>query len=154
MGKFDSVHNFLFFWVIESRKGQLDAWNLNMFFFFSFYVSCCTACSFICRGLFFLSFFSLPKSRYACWTAKICSGKSERHREDAGFREGEEVSLISLKKNGLINPSGRERNLPLKVMMIWLNNIREYVFLQALIRLMRLFETWTSNINWQISVII
>ena len=35
--------------------------------------------------------------------------------EDAGFQEGEEVSLESLKKKGLINPSGRERRLPLKV---------------------------------------
>lgn len=35
---------------------------------------------------------------------------------DAGFQDGEEVSLESLKKKGLINPSGRERRLPLKVM--------------------------------------
>ena len=35
--------------------------------------------------------------------------------EEAGFQEGEEVSLESLKKKGLINPSGRERKLPLKV---------------------------------------
>lgn len=35
--------------------------------------------------------------------------------EAAGFQEGEEVSLDSLKKKGLINPSGRERRLPLKV---------------------------------------
>ncbi|XP_052199166.1 50S ribosomal protein L15, chloroplastic [Diospyros lotus] len=34
----------------------------------------------------------------------------------AGFQEGEEVSLESLKKKGLINPSGRERRLPLKVL--------------------------------------
>lgn len=34
----------------------------------------------------------------------------------AGFQEGEEVSLESLKNKGLINPSGRERKLPLKVM--------------------------------------
>lgn len=37
--------------------------------------------------------------------------------EAAGFQEGEEVSLESLKTKGLINPSGRERKLPLKV--IW-----------------------------------
>lgn len=37
--------------------------------------------------------------------------------EAAGFQEGEEVSLESLKKKGLINPSGRERKLPLKVTM-------------------------------------
>ncbi|KAH6755577.1 ribosomal protein L15 [Perilla frutescens var. hirtella] len=35
---------------------------------------------------------------------------------DAGFQEGEEVSLESLKKKGLINPSGRERRLPLKIL--------------------------------------
>lgn len=35
--------------------------------------------------------------------------------EAAGFQEGEEVSLESLKTKGLINPSGRERRLPLKV---------------------------------------
>lgn len=35
--------------------------------------------------------------------------------EDAGFEEGDEVSLESLKAKGLINPSGRERRLPLKV---------------------------------------
>ena len=35
--------------------------------------------------------------------------------EAAGFEEGEEVSLESLKMRGLINPSGRERTLPLKV---------------------------------------
>ncbi|GKD29582.1 hypothetical protein Tco_1240360, partial [Tanacetum coccineum] len=34
--------------------------------------------------------------------------------ETAGFEEGEEVSLESLKEKGLINPSGRERRLPLK----------------------------------------
>ncbi|RRT68112.1 hypothetical protein B296_00024687 [Ensete ventricosum] len=34
--------------------------------------------------------------------------------EDAGFEEGDEVSLESLKAKGLINPSGRERRLPLK----------------------------------------
>ncbi|XP_011022178.1 PREDICTED: 50S ribosomal protein L15, chloroplastic-like isoform X2 [Populus euphratica] len=33
----------------------------------------------------------------------------------AGFQEGEEVSLETLKEKGLINPSGRERRLPLKV---------------------------------------
>ncbi|KAG6470700.1 50S ribosomal protein L15, chloroplastic-like [Zingiber officinale] len=36
--------------------------------------------------------------------------------EDAGFNEGDEVSLESLKAKGLINPSGRERRLPLKVL--------------------------------------
>ncbi|XP_022891113.1 50S ribosomal protein L15, chloroplastic [Olea europaea var. sylvestris] len=36
--------------------------------------------------------------------------------EAAGFQEGEEVSLESLKKKGLINPSGRERRLPLKIL--------------------------------------
>jgi len=36
--------------------------------------------------------------------------------ETAGFQEGEEVSLETLKKKGLINPSGRERRLPLKVL--------------------------------------
>ncbi|KAL5726137.1 60S ribosomal protein L15 [Ranunculus cassubicifolius] len=35
---------------------------------------------------------------------------------EAGFQEGEEVSLESLKKKGLINPSGRERKLPLKIL--------------------------------------
>ncbi|GFZ16093.1 ribosomal protein L15 [Actinidia rufa] len=36
--------------------------------------------------------------------------------EAAGFEEGEEVSLESLKMRGLINPSGRERTLPLKIL--------------------------------------
>ncbi|XP_071693179.1 large ribosomal subunit protein uL15c [Rutidosis leptorrhynchoides] len=36
--------------------------------------------------------------------------------ETAGFEEGEEVSLESLKEKGLINPSGRERRLPLKIL--------------------------------------
>ncbi|GMH31227.1 hypothetical protein Nepgr_033070 [Nepenthes gracilis] len=36
--------------------------------------------------------------------------------EVAGFKEGEEVSLESLKEKGLINPSGRERMLPLKIL--------------------------------------
>ncbi|CAL1407682.1 unnamed protein product [Linum trigynum] len=35
---------------------------------------------------------------------------------EAGFQEGEEVSLESLKEKGLINPSGRERRLPLKIL--------------------------------------
>lgn len=35
--------------------------------------------------------------------------------EDAGFQEGDEVSLETLKQKGLINPSGRDRKLPLKV---------------------------------------
>ncbi|PKU76884.1 50S ribosomal protein L15, chloroplastic [Dendrobium catenatum] len=36
--------------------------------------------------------------------------------EAAGFKEGDEVSLESLKKKGVINPSGRERSLPLKIL--------------------------------------
>lgn len=36
--------------------------------------------------------------------------------EAAGFLEGDEVSLETLKKKGLINPSGRERKLPLKIL--------------------------------------
>ncbi|XP_020524300.1 50S ribosomal protein L15, chloroplastic isoform X2 [Amborella trichopoda] len=36
--------------------------------------------------------------------------------EAAGFKEGDEVSLESLKTKGLINPSGRERRLPLKIL--------------------------------------
>lgn len=35
--------------------------------------------------------------------------------ETAGFEDGDEVSLETLKQKGLINPSGRERKLPLKV---------------------------------------
>ncbi|KAB2006981.1 hypothetical protein ES319_D11G384800v1 [Gossypium barbadense] len=34
--------------------------------------------------------------------------------ETAGFRDGDEVSLETLTKRGLINPSGRDRKLPLK----------------------------------------
>nr|XP_029121392.1 50S ribosomal protein L15, chloroplastic isoform X4 [Elaeis guineensis] len=34
--------------------------------------------------------------------------------EAAGFQEGDEISLESLKPKGLINPSGRDRRLPLK----------------------------------------
>uniref|UniRef100_A0A0C9RS47 TSA: Wollemia nobilis Ref_Wollemi_Transcript_15620_1046 transcribed RNA sequence n=1 Tax=Wollemia nobilis TaxID=56998 RepID=A0A0C9RS47_9CONI len=36
--------------------------------------------------------------------------------EAAGFEEGEEVSLESLKSKRMINPSGRERKLPLKIL--------------------------------------
>ena len=36
--------------------------------------------------------------------------------EAAGFKDGEEVSLETLKEKGLINPSGRERKLPLKIL--------------------------------------
>ncbi|GAV78341.1 Ribosomal_L18e domain-containing protein [Cephalotus follicularis] len=36
--------------------------------------------------------------------------------EEAGFVEGDEVSLETLKEKGLINPSGRERRLPLKIL--------------------------------------
>jgi large subunit ribosomal protein L15 len=39
-----------------------------------------------------------------------------RDIETAGFQEGEEVSLESLKEKGLINPSGRERRLPIKIL--------------------------------------
>jgi large subunit ribosomal protein L15 len=35
-----------------------------------------------------------------------------------GFKDGDELSLESLKARGLINPSGRERKLPLKVYLI------------------------------------
>ncbi|XP_020105148.1 50S ribosomal protein L15, chloroplastic [Ananas comosus] len=34
----------------------------------------------------------------------------------AGFQDGDEISLESLKARGLINPSGRERRLPLKIL--------------------------------------
>lgn len=40
--------------------------------------------------------------------------------ETAGFKDGDEVSLESLKERGLINPSGRERSLPLKVIVSFL----------------------------------
>ncbi|XP_010556369.1 PREDICTED: 50S ribosomal protein L15, chloroplastic [Tarenaya hassleriana] len=36
--------------------------------------------------------------------------------EALGFQEGDEVSLETLKQKGLINPSGRERKLPLKIL--------------------------------------
>ncbi|KFK33537.1 hypothetical protein AALP_AA5G026400 [Arabis alpina] len=36
--------------------------------------------------------------------------------ETAGFEDGDEVSLETLKSKGLINPSGRERRLPLKIL--------------------------------------
>ncbi|RZB89400.1 50S ribosomal protein L15, chloroplastic [Glycine soja] len=36
--------------------------------------------------------------------------------EDAKFKEGEEVSLEFLKAKGVINTSGRERRLPLKIL--------------------------------------
>ncbi|KAM0936993.1 putative ribosomal protein L18e/L15P [Dioscorea sansibarensis] len=36
--------------------------------------------------------------------------------ETAGFKDGDEVSLETLKERGLINPSGRERSLPLKIL--------------------------------------
>ncbi|KAL3731467.1 hypothetical protein ACJRO7_028359 [Eucalyptus globulus] len=39
-----------------------------------------------------------------------------KHIEAAGFQEGDEVSLETLKSKGLINPSGRERKLPLKIL--------------------------------------
>lgn len=44
--------------------------------------------------------------------------------ENARFQEGEEVSLETLKAKGVINPSGRERRLPLKVQITcWFNDI-------------------------------
>ncbi|KAL4375369.1 hypothetical protein AHAS_Ahas05G0274900 [Arachis hypogaea] len=39
-----------------------------------------------------------------------------RDIEDARFKDGEEVSLETLKEKGVINPSGRERKLPLKIL--------------------------------------
>ncbi|XP_054808706.1 50S ribosomal protein L15, chloroplastic [Prosopis cineraria] len=39
-----------------------------------------------------------------------------RDIEDAGFKDGEEVSLETLKEKGVINPSGRDRRLPLKIL--------------------------------------
>ncbi|XP_021910501.1 50S ribosomal protein L15, chloroplastic [Carica papaya] len=39
-----------------------------------------------------------------------------KHIEAAGFQDGDEVSLETLKQKGLINPSGRERKLPLKIL--------------------------------------
>lgn len=36
--------------------------------------------------------------------------------EAAGFQEGDEITLDTLTKKGLINPSGRERKLPLKIL--------------------------------------
>ncbi|KAK1309399.1 hypothetical protein QJS10_CPA09g00341 [Acorus calamus] len=36
--------------------------------------------------------------------------------QSAGFQDGDEISLESLKEKGLINPSGRERKLPLKIL--------------------------------------
>ncbi|KAK9750404.1 hypothetical protein RND81_02G194300 [Saponaria officinalis] len=39
-----------------------------------------------------------------------------RDIEVAGFEDGEEVSLESLTNKGIINPSGRERKLPLKIL--------------------------------------
>ncbi|KAG2542456.1 hypothetical protein PVAP13_9NG639000 [Panicum virgatum] len=33
-----------------------------------------------------------------------------------GFKDGDELSLETLKSRGLINPSGRERKLPLKIL--------------------------------------
>ena len=38
-----------------------------------------------------------------------------RDIEAAGFQDGEEVSLETLKEKRVINPSGRERRLGLKV---------------------------------------
>ncbi|KAK4260846.1 hypothetical protein QN277_003910 [Acacia crassicarpa] len=39
-----------------------------------------------------------------------------RDIEDAGFRDGEEVSLETLKEKRVINPSGRDARLPLKIL--------------------------------------
>ncbi|KAK7343401.1 hypothetical protein VNO77_12111 [Canavalia gladiata] len=39
-----------------------------------------------------------------------------RDIENAKFPEGEEVTLETLKEKGVINPSGRERRLPLKIL--------------------------------------
>nr|GMD50200.1 50S ribosomal protein L15, chloroplastic [Ipomoea batatas] len=44
------------------------------------------------------------------------AGVNLKDIEAAGFGEGEEVSLESLKEKGIINPSGRERRLPLKIL--------------------------------------
>lgn len=43
--------------------------------------------------------------------------------EDAGYRDGEEVSLETLKEKRIINPSGRERKLPLKVQTGYIINM-------------------------------
>ena len=51
--------------------------------------------------------------------------------EAAGFQDGDEVSLESLKEKGLINPSGRERKLPLKVCVEFLSI--NFVFSQPVI---------------------
>lgn len=42
--------------------------------------------------------------------------------ENAGFQDGEEVSLETLKAKRVINPSGRDRKLPLKVHIACLFN--------------------------------
>lgn len=42
--------------------------------------------------------------------------------ESAGFKDGDEISLESLKEKRLINPSGRESKLPLKVWTNWNGN--------------------------------
>ncbi|KAJ3674149.1 hypothetical protein LUZ60_006141 [Juncus effusus] len=39
-----------------------------------------------------------------------------RDLQNANFKDGDEISLESLKAYGLINPSGRERKLPLKIL--------------------------------------
>lgn len=56
--------------------------------------------------------------------------------EDAGFEEGDEVSLESLKAKGLINPSGRERRLPLKVQELFV------AFFILCLNIYHLFHGW------------
>ncbi|KAH8496182.1 hypothetical protein H0E87_019091 [Populus deltoides] len=53
--------------------------------------------------------------RYACGVAKICPRELKRHNSSR-IPRGDEVLLETLKEKGLINPSGRERTLPLKVL--------------------------------------
>ncbi|KAL9352481.1 hypothetical protein Peur_055161 [Populus x canadensis] len=59
--------------------------------------------------------------RYACGVAKICPRELKRHNSSR-IPRGDEVLLETLKEKGLINPSGRERTLPLKLFKDYCDN--------------------------------
>jgi hypothetical protein len=88
--------NFFFFYYLFSTQGDLNILMMCVFIFINMLECFC--------------FFQ----RYACGVAKICPRELKRHNSSR-IPRGDEVLLETLKEKGLINPSGRERTLPLKV---------------------------------------
>lgn len=70
--------------------------------------------------------------------------------ETAGFQEGDEVSLETLKQKGLINPSGRERKLPLKVSFPNLLILLLSIVLSSFLSLFKRFDwSWISDSGYR-----